>query len=140
MNSLTHKRANYGIDAPGAIRNLAVAGMGLCLLSVLLPVINVGSFVFEPSGLIWSGLGCGLGALLMLIYSLHGKYKHRDRMLNYVTWTGSEKVLDIGTGLGLLMIGAAHRLSAGSAVGIDIWNTEDLSGNTIQAALRNAEA
>jgi ubiquinone/menaquinone biosynthesis C-methylase UbiE len=35
----------------------------------------------------------------------------------------------VGTGRGLLLIGAAKRLTSGHATGIDIWNAEDLSGN-----------
>jgi len=61
----------------------------------------------------------------MLGYSLYGKYRHRDKMLNFVTWSGNEQVLEILTGLELLMIGAAHKIINGKSVGIDIWNVED---------------
>jgi ubiquinone/menaquinone biosynthesis C-methylase UbiE len=37
------------------------------------------------------------------------------------------------------MIAAAKRLRSGRAVGIDIWSAKDLSGNTLQNTLRNAE-
>ena len=33
----------------------------------------------------------------MLLYSLVGKYRHRDRILAKVQWTGTENVLDVGT-------------------------------------------
>jgi len=56
-----------------------------------------------------------------------------------LTWKGNERVLDIGTGRGLLMIGAAKRLTTGKSSGIDIWNKKDLSNDTYEAALRNAE-
>lgn len=139
MKNSTGSKAGYGVDAPGVIRNLGLACVILCLISIFFPVIKIGSLTLEISGLFLSGLGCGLGALLMLAYSLYGKYRHRDRMLNYIAWTGREQVLDIGTGLGLLMIGAAHRLTTGRATGIDIWNTEDLTGNNVQGALMNAQ-
>src|SRR5262249_36864651 len=38
-------------------------------------------------------------------------------------------VVDVGCGRGLLRIGAALWLSSGTAVGVDIWNWVDLSGN-----------
>ena len=37
--------------------------------------------------------------------------------------------LDVGTGRGLLLVGAAKRLTTGRAVGLDIWKASDLSGN-----------
>ena len=45
----------------------------------------------------------------MLVYSKWGKFRHRDRMLNMIAWRGDEHVLDVGTGRGLLIIGAAKR-------------------------------
>ena len=75
----------------------------------------------------------------MYAYARFGKFKHRDRMLNLQEWKGDERVLDVGTGLGLLMIGAAKKLTTGKATGIDIFNEYDLSDNTIEQAKRNAE-
>jgi len=43
----------------------------------------------------------------------------------------------VGTGRGLLLIGAAKRLTTGHATGIDIWNAEDLSGNGPEALKAN---
>ena len=37
------------------------------------------------------------------------------------------------------MISAAHRLTTGKSIGIDVWNAEDLSGNHLEGALKNAE-
>ena len=65
----------------------------------------------------------------MLLYSLKGKFRHRDRMLALAQLRGDENVLDIGTGRGLLLVGAAKRLTTGRAVGLDIWKTSDLSDN-----------
>jgi ubiquinone/menaquinone biosynthesis C-methylase UbiE len=83
------------------------------------------------------GISCGLMALWMLLYSVYGKLKHRDRILNLIDWKGDETVLDIGTGRGLLVIGAAKRLSTGKAIGIDIWNSEDLTKNKVENTLNN---
>ena len=77
--------------------------------------------------------------VIMLLYGTYGKFRHRDRMISMVDWKGNENVLDVGTGLGLLLIGAAKRLTTGKAVGVDIWSAKDLSGNFAAATLRNAE-
>jgi len=46
---------------------------------------------------------------------------------------GGEHVFDVGTGRGLLLIGAARRLTSGKGIGIDVWSTKDLSGNSLEA-------
>lgn len=86
----------------------------------------------------------GLGALALipglwgLYYVRVGKLRHRDRLLDRIRWRGDERCLDVGTGGGLMLIGAARRAPRGSAVGIDIWNTADLSGNAPARVVRNA--
>lgn len=134
-------KAKYGIDAPGVIRNLFLGGIAFAAIAIFFPLIKIGSVNIDTHGLYWSAGGCTLGGVLMLLYSLLGKFKHRDRMLHLAgDWTGNEQVLDVGTGRGLLMIGAAKKLTTGKAVGIDIWNAEDLSGNNVQHAINNTIA
>jgi len=67
-----------------------------------------------------------------------GKLRHRDRLLDRIEWRGDESVLDVGCGAGLLLIGAAKRLSSGKATGIDIWQSEDLTRNSRDVTLENA--
>jgi ubiquinone/menaquinone biosynthesis C-methylase UbiE len=62
----------------------------------------------------------------------------RDRLLDGIPWRGDELVLDVGCGRGLLLIGAAKRLTSGKAIGIDIWRSRDQSGNHREATLSNA--
>jgi ubiquinone/menaquinone biosynthesis C-methylase UbiE len=73
------------------------------------------------------------------LYFTIGKLHLRDRMISMIDWKGNEKVLDIGTGRGLLMIGAAKKLNLGKNIGIDIWNSGDMHSNTYQNTMRNAE-
>ena len=75
----------------------------------------------------------------MLAYNQLGKRRMRDLMLGAVPWSGSERVLDVGTGAGLLLTGAAG-LTTGGVVGVDIWSAKDLSGNSREQTLRNAAA
>ena len=62
----------------------------------------------------------------MVVYSKFMKFRHRDNMLGMVNWRGDERVLDVGTGAGLLLIGAAKKLNTGKATGVDVWSTVDL--------------
>ena len=136
---------DYGIDAPGVIRNLFLAGGAGVLLwaSKALgwwpAVIAAGPLRFElaPMG-VTIGIVClALGAW-MLWTSKVGKIRERERLLDRISWTGSERVLDVGCGRGLMLVGAAKRLTSGKATGIDIWQAEDLSRNRPEAALENA--
>ena len=77
---------------------------------------------------------------VMVWSSRSGKLAVRDKILDSLTWRGDEKVLDVGCGRGLMLIGAAKRLTTGRATGIDIWSSEDLSGNTAEATAANAKA
>ena len=79
------------------------------------------------------------GGLLMLAYSMFMKFRHRDKMLDMVKWRCDECVLDVGCGAGLVLIGAAKRLTTGKATGIDVWSLVDLSGNARERTLRNVE-
>jgi cyclopropane fatty-acyl-phospholipid synthase-like methyltransferase len=126
--------ADYGIDAPGVIRNFFVLGAAL---------VALGSWIRNPwvgSSLIWWGVAWIACSLFMVLYAKRGKFRHRDRMLGMISWTGQETVLDVGTGRGQLMIGAAKRLTSGRSIGIDIWNAEDLSDNRVENTLKNVRA
>lgn len=137
------KRAtNYGIDAPSAVRNLfLVAALGMISLITLL--LGVWSRQDLVAGIawpvMWAGLGGGAMGLWMLYDSKIGKVRERETYLDEIAWRGDERVLDVGCGLGLFLIGAARRLSTGRAVGIDKWQQEDLSGNNAAGTLDNAK-
>jgi len=72
--------------------------------------------------------------------SREGKLELREQLLDQLALKGDEKVLDVGCGRGLLAIGAAKRLKTGKVTGIDVWNPQDLSGNSAEAARENAKA
>src|SRR6185437_11017361 len=131
-------KPDYGIDAPGIVRNLLVIGAALIAPGILFPTIHLGNVtILWNRSAFWPGGSCLLGGILMLLYAKCGKFRHRDKMLNMLRWRGDEQVLDVGTGRGLLLIGAARRLTTGRATGIDIWNAADLSGNVRERTEEN---
>jgi len=144
-------KADYGIDAPKVIRNLLIAGT-LTLAVAVSAVLGLlpQEFVLHPSAdgairfpLLQMTLPATAGflgvACWMYLGSRFGKLKERERLLGFISWRGDEKVLDVGCGRGLVLVGAARRLKTGSATGVDIWQAEDLSGNKADVPLRNAE-
>ena len=134
-------RADYGVDAPTAVRNLLI----VCALGIISLVTRAAGLWDKESGfallgrpLISAGLSCGVMAVWMIWSSKSGKVREREAYLDRLAWRGDERVLDVGCGRGLFLIGAARRLTTGRAIGIDIWQAEDLSGNEPAATLDNA--
>ena len=140
------KRPDYGVDAPGVIRNLFLFGGACLLLLTVVPerVHLSTSIVFLPRpALAWTGSILTLEGLLFVLYVKVGKFRHRDFMLGMHVWRGDEQVLDVGCGRGLLLAGAAKRLEAlqgsGRVTGLDVWSNVDMGGNSEPATRRNLE-
>jgi SAM-dependent methyltransferase len=137
--------ADYGLDAPGVVRNLVLVAAaclvfwGSAALGFWSGQIGFADVrVAVSTSAMWAGLGCSLMAARMVWESKIGKLERRERLLQRLDWDGTERVLDIGCGRGLMLIGAAKRLTTGQATGIDIWQAEDLTGNSAEATLDNA--
>src|SRR5271154_709765 len=142
MAETQSNKPDYGIDAPAVLRNFGLAGIGCFVTSYFFPdSIAIGplKFIHLTNSFYIAGGIFIAEFLLMLNYVKRGKFRHRDYMLGMVEWRGDEQVLDVGTGRGLLMIGAAKKLKNGRSIGIDIWNAEDLSDNRIENTKKNAE-
>jgi arsenite methyltransferase len=133
-------KINYGFDAPAIMRNLIIFGIIVPIIGFLLPFFT-DILIFKYIGylIIFGGLILLILGTSMYVYGIHGKFKMRDFVLSKINWKGNENVLDIGTGRGIYMIGAAKHLTTGKSIGIDIWRAEDLSGNNIENAYLNAE-
>ena len=140
--SIIHKRkVDYGQDMIGLIKILISTGSlaviaGLFFLfknqdknpGIVVPLLIAAGFL--------AFLYCAIGIWSSRI----GKRIMCDRVMNVITWRGDEKVLDVGCGQGLLLIGAAKRLATGKAYGIDNYQSTFEFNNSKDKAVRNAEA
>ncbi len=126
-------KPDYGIDSPAIVLGQLVSG----LIAVILAI-------FKPLGLHirWIAAAAGVyflhGAWSMVRYSKFGKLKLREVLLDMIPWRGDERVLDVGCGKGLLVVGAARRLKTGKAIGVDVWLPHALTGNQPESILQNA--
>jgi ubiquinone/menaquinone biosynthesis C-methylase UbiE len=130
-------RVDYGIDSPAIVGGLFLAG-GIGFAAALLLHLFFNPHPIVEIALLAAGIYFLLGAGGMVWYSKVGKLRIRDQVLGLIPWRGDEMVLDVGCGRGLLLVGAARRLTTGKAIGVDRWVAGALTGNRPEAALDNA--
>jgi len=134
---------DYGIDAPPAIRNLVISGVasiiaGIILHSILASTQLLIAIILSVCGLL-AGASMLVTAALLIWSSKIGKLQLREKLIDSLALHGTETVLDVGCGRGLLLNAAARRLITGKAIGIDLWQRADQSGNHPESALANAK-
>ena len=130
---------DYGIDAPGVVLRFFILGAIAISLGILTGVLFGPKQPFFHMG-VWMGAAFLVTASGMLWGSKVGKLSLRERVLDSLSLQGNERILDVGCGRGLMLIGAAKRLATGKAVGVDLWQTEDQSGNNPETTRQNAHA
>jgi len=124
------RKGHYGIDAP-LVPLLMALGVLLC----------VGMAVFGHFQGWWtSTVILALVLALFLHASMRGKFVVWRRILGGQTWRGDEQVLDLGCGRGAVLTMVATCVPRGRVTGIDIWSSQDQSGNGPQVAAANAAA
>lgn len=133
-------KPHYGIDAPGVVRFFLIAGaVTLALLVLLSTSMAAGATrvilcsIFAAATIYLLSIGG-----LMIYSSKVMKIKDNERLLGLIAWSGGERVLDIGCGRGLMLIGAAKRLTTGKAIGVDLWQEKDQANNSALATSANA--
>lgn len=134
-------KPTYGIDAPSVVRNLFLFSLAALALNGL-------SFLISSPGWFWlafiytgaTALSFLIGGFWMLYSSRIAKPKIALTLIDLLALQGHETVLDMGCGRGLLLVAAAKRLISGKAHGVDLWQTQDQSGNGLEATLVNARA
>jgi ubiquinone/menaquinone biosynthesis C-methylase UbiE len=134
---LASRKGDYGFDAPLVPILLSASGLVLVGFAVLGSVFG--------DGLPWSLLPL-LGGLVMLlsaasyVYTTRaGKFAVWEDLLRKLSLRGDERVLDLGSGRGAILMMAAKLLPQGRGVGLDLWRSVDQSGNSMETALTNAE-
>ncbi|VVM07200.1 Demethylrebeccamycin-D-glucose O-methyltransferase [Methylacidimicrobium cyclopophantes] len=141
LRRLASHRGRYGIDGGwAAVRGLSwPAAAGLLLFGLaLLPGSTKPLFQRALEFL-------GGAALLQLpasfFYStLRGKFSVWAELLEALQLRGDERALEMGCGRGAILAILAKLLPQGRAVGIDLWRTEDQSGNSLESARQNLAA
>jgi arsenite methyltransferase len=137
-------KPDYGVDAPAVMRNFFLIGTACLLFAIFSPhILHLGPVELNARSFYWPAGFLLAEGFLFLLYVKVGKFRHRDFMLSLHPWRGDEQVLDVGCGRGLLLAGAAKRLSAlsgtGRATGIDVWSNVDMGGNSSAATQHNLD-
>ena len=127
-----HKRPDYDLHMPRPLTFPLPVGIVSVMLGSLLyfllheqPILA--GFLVGIS-ILSGGAYVGLFALLKRYTNLERRLKARDKFLDEIPWQGNETVLDVGCGNGILIMGAAKRLTTGKGIGIDIWT--EFSGDS----------
>jgi SAM-dependent methyltransferase len=129
---MARMRGDYGQDAPSLAYGMFAGGLVMIVAGVVL-----GGAPY----LLWPGASIFITGAWMIVGSRVLKMKTRDRVLDRAGLRAGARVLDVGCGRGLLLIGAARRIGDGNkAIGIDLWRTRDQSGNDPEVTKRNAVA
>lgn len=118
----------YGIEAPYVPGALGAAGAACCAIA---------RWRRAP----WMAvLGMALLAQtgLYLHTTMRGKVRLWRREIERLGLRGNEQLLDLGCGRGAVLIEAARHLPAGRAVGVDLWRSQDQSGNDPGVTMANA--
>jgi SAM-dependent methyltransferase len=124
MPTTTPLLPDYGIDAPRAVSVLIFLSTlvgGAAALLYGFGLTHHPAILATTIAMAVVAADLLLVAATMLWYSRVGKMRQRDRLLDLIAWRGDERILDVGCGRGLLLLGAAQRLTTGKAIGVDIW-------------------
>jgi ubiquinone/menaquinone biosynthesis C-methylase UbiE len=73
------------------------------------------------------GLAFVAAGVIMVQSSRVTRFQARDRILDSLALKGDERVLDVGSGTGVMLIGVAKRLKSGRVTGLDLSGEADIA-------------
>lgn len=79
-----------------------------------------------------------IGGLIVTLFVRYVRSRARRMVIDSIPWRGTEMVLDVGCGTGMLLNGCAQKLTTGKAVGIDLWQ-QPVAGSP-NVLMNNAKA
>src|SRR5215475_7849049 len=137
MTRLADRKGDYGFDAPYVLLMLVGVGLFWALVAGVLALFRVNFWAIPAAAI---GIFTLLSAASFAYTTRRGKFVVWARILQRMNLRGDERVLDMGSGRGAVQLMAAQLVPKGQAVGLDLWRSADQSGNTADAAKRNARA
>jgi ubiquinone/menaquinone biosynthesis C-methylase UbiE len=140
MRKKRSEKPKYGLYAIKIIVMLfsVIELVGLLLLSAgyafNIAYLTIGGWIITAFGIYM------IVAHFLSLYVFTGVGTTRFGLIaKHIELKGNEYVLDVGTGTGRTAIQMAKRLTTGKLVGIDIWDTMELGGNSPERTYKNAE-
>jgi arsenite methyltransferase len=123
------------------------------IIAILFSVIEIIGLLLLSAGYAFNNIYLMIGGWIITVFGIYMIVAHflslyvftgvgtAGSVLNAkrMELKGNEYVLDVGTGTGRTAIQVAKRLTTGKLVGIDIWDTMELGGNSPERAYKNAE-
>jgi ubiquinone/menaquinone biosynthesis C-methylase UbiE len=106
---------------------ILVSVIGFFLYNPLFLVLSIISVYYIIMGIRWSGERI-----------IEDRMRLRDELIKFTKPKDGYRILDVGTGAGLLAIGFAKAINYGEVIGIDIW-VKFAGGTSIENAKRNAK-
>jgi arsenite methyltransferase len=137
------QRANYGQDMKGIV--IFAASMSLLFLSLAFWqfIAYISSNCNYKLNLFIIVAAFAILFIFITIVSIwssrRGKLKLRDKLMNNLKLNGTELILDLGCGNGLLLLEAAKRIPLGKAIGADNWSKTLEYQYNAQMVLNNAK-
>lgn len=136
MNDTEPLRGTYGIDSPYVVAIFATVGIAAAAFAV---AAVAGGQPAAAIGPIIAAVFLVAVAWIMVRTSRVAKPRLWSDLLDDLNLAGTEDVLDVGCGRGLVTVLAARAVPDGTVTGIDIWRPRDQSGNRRPATEGNLE-